>query len=217
MKILTTTALCLCLALPLAAQARPSGSDDRTGIHQDLADARKEMHADLAEARRELETGNLQLNDSLAFSSHHRHDKSRSAIRAEITPAGDLLIDGKAQEIDADQRQQLLAYRGQVVAVALSGIETGQVAAEAALDAVDGSWIGLVFGAMTGSLERRVERVVKQQVEPTVLAICRQLPELMESQQQLASSLPQFRPYATLEPRDIEDCEDEVRNEFASN
>lgn len=216
MNILSTTALCLCLALPLAAHARPSGSGDRTGIHQDLADARKEMHADLAQSRRELETGNLRLDDSLTFSRRH-HDKSHATVRAEITPAGDLLIDGKAQEIDAGQRRQLLAYRKQVVAIALAGIETGQVAAEAALDAVDGSWIGLVFGAMTGSLERRVERVVKQQVEPTVLAICRQLPALRESQQQLASDLPQFRPYATLEPRDIEDCEDEVRNEFASN
>jgi hypothetical protein len=217
MTLLRTTALCVCLALPLAAQARPSSSDDWTGIHQDLADARNEMHADLAESRRELETGNLQLNDNFVFSRHGHHDKSRSAVRAEITPAGDLLIDGKAQEIDAGQRQQLLAYRKQVVAVALAGVETGQVAAEAALDAVDGSWIGLVFGAMTGSLERRVERVVKQQIQPTVLAICRQLPALRESQQQLASSLPKFRPYATLEPRDIDDCEDDVRDEFASN
>lgn len=216
MTLFRTTTLCLCLTLPLAAQARPS--DDagiRSGIHQELADARDEVRTDLAEARKELETGNLQLNDSLRFGGRH-HDES-TLPGAEITPEGDLLIDGKAQRIDAGQRRQLLAYRKQVVAVALSGIETGQVAAEAALDAVDGSWISLVFGAMTGSLERRVERVVKQQVEPTVLAICRQLPALRESQQQLASSLPQFQPYATLEPRDIEDCEDDIRNEFASN
>jgi hypothetical protein len=215
MTLFRTTTLCLCLALPLAAQARPSGSDDWTGVHQDLADARKDVRTDLAKARKELETGNLQLNDSLRFGGH-RHGES-TLPSAEITPDGDLLIDGKAQQIDAGQRRQLLAYRGQVVTVALSGIETGQLAADAALDAVDGSWIGLVFGAMTGSLERRVERVVKQQIEPTVLAICRQLPALRESQQRLASSLPEFQPYATLEPRDIEDCEDEVRDEFASN
>lgn len=216
MTLFRTTILCLCLTLPLAAQARPSDDTGiRSGIHQELADARNEVRIDLAKARKELETGNLQLNDSLRFGGRH-HDES-TLPGAEITPEGDLLIDGKAQRIDAGQRRQLLAYRKQVVAVALSGIETGQVAAEAALDAVDGSWIGLVFGAMTGSLERRVERVVKQQVEPTVLAICRQLPALRESQQQLASSLPQFQPYATLEPRDIEDCEDDIRNEFASN
>lgn len=51
---------------------------------------------------------------------------------------------------------------------------------------------------------------------PAELAICTQSPALMASQQRLASSLPGFRPYPNLEPGDIEDCEDDVRNEFAS-
>ena len=69
---------------------------------------------------------------------------------------------------------------------------------------------------MTGNLERRVERVVKQQIEPAVRGICRQLPAMMDSQQRLSASLPQFRPYATLEADDVANCENEVRNEFAS-
>jgi hypothetical protein len=215
MKILSTTALCLLLSLPLAAQARPASSDIGTGISEDLDQARKEMRADLAQARKELQTGNLQLDGSLRFAGHHE-GKSDSLPQAEITPQGDLLIGGKAQRIDAGQRRQLLAYRQQVVGIALSGIEVGQRGAEAALEAVDGSWVGLLFNAMTGRLERRIERVVKEQVQPAVLAICTQLPAVMASQQRLASSLPEFRPYANLEPRDIEDCEDEVRNEFAS-
>ena len=40
--------------------------------------------------------------------------------RAEITPDGDFLIDGKAQPVDAGQRRQLLTYRGQVVGIALA-------------------------------------------------------------------------------------------------
>ena len=69
---------------------------------------------------------------------------------------------------------------------------------------------------MTGTLERRVERLVKQEIEPGVRSICRQLPALMDSQQRLASSLVQFRPYATLEADDVNDCEKQVRREFAS-
>lgn len=207
--------LCLCLALPLAAQAAPAGVDIGAEITRELADARKEMRAELAEARSELRTGNLRLDNSLNFAG--REDAAaRDLPQAEITPDGDFLIEGKAQQIDADQRRQLLAYRGQVVGVALAGIDIGEKGAEAALDAVGGSWFGLMFQAMTGSLENRVERVVREQVQPAVLAICKQLPALMESQQRLSATLPQFRPYANLEASDIEDCEDEIRQEFAS-
>ena len=56
---------------------------------------------------------------------------------------------------------------------------------------------------------------MREQVEPGVRGICRMLPRVMDSQQRLAASLPQFRPYATLEADDVADCENEVRNEFA--
>ena len=111
----------------------------------------------------------------------------------------------------------MLVYRGQVIDVAKAGFDIGQRSAEAALDAVgNGSWLGLVFGEMTGSLERRVERTVKQQIEPQVRSLCRQIPALRNSQQQLAASLPQFRPYATLEADDVAACENDIRREFAS-
>lgn len=213
----------LCLLLPLAAQAQPArGADTGIGgeIRRELADARKEMRVEMAKAKQDLDTGNLQLDrDSLHFGKDGDR-KARTAKadlpRAEITPAGDFLIDGTAQPIDARQRRELLAYRGLVVEIAKAGIDIGQRGAEAALTAVDGSWIGLMFGAMTGSLERRIERTVRQEVEPAVRGICRLLPRVMESQQRLSASLPQFRPYATLERDDIDDCEDGVRREFAA-
>ena len=209
----TALTLALCLALPLAAQAGPS--DIGSEVRQELADARKEMQAELAQARRELETENLRLDNSLDFAGKGRQERA-DLPPAEITPDGDFLIDGKAQPIDAEQRRQLLTYRGQVVGIALAGIDIGQKGAEAALEAVEGSWIGLVFRAMTGSLENRIEKVVREQVQPGVLAICRQLPAVMATQQRLSASLPQFRPYANLEAGDIAECEDDVRQEFAS-
>lgn len=204
-----------CLAVPLSAQARPVPSDIGNEISHELADARKEVQAELAEARKELKTENLRLDNSLRFGDDN-NSQSADLARAEITPDGDFLIDGKTQNVDADQRRQLLAYRKQVIAIALSGIEIGEQAAEAAFETVDGSWISLLLNAMTGRLESRIERDVMQQVQPTVLAICRQLPAVMASQQQLASSLPQFQPYATLEADDVADCEREVRHEFVS-
>lgn len=209
----------LCLLLPLAAQAQPPRTSD-TGIggevRRELADARREVRVELAQARRELETGNLSLNDNLQFGKRNGAKSRASLPQAEITPDGDLLIDGKAQDIDREQRRQLLAYRGLVVEIAKAGIDIGQQSAEAALQAVDGSWVGLMFGALTGSLERRIERTVKQQIEPAVRGICRTLPRVMDSQQRLAASVPQFRPYATLEADDVADCESDIRREFAS-
>lgn len=216
MTLFRTTALCACLALPMlaapAAQAAPSDIGDE--IRSELADARKEVRAEMAKAREELRTENLRLDNNLRFGD--RGSEAKDLPRAEITPDGDFLIEGEAQEIDANQRRQLLVYRGKVVGIALTGIEIGEKSAEAALDAVQGSWLGLAFRAMTGTLDNSIERMVEKHVQPAVLAICRQLPEVMDAQQELAASLPQFRPYATLDRHDIEDCENEVRNEFAA-
>jgi hypothetical protein len=38
------------------------------------------------------------------------------------------------------------------------------------------------------------------------MQICRQLPAMRDTQQQLAASLPAFKPYATLDQADIDDC-----------
>lgn len=211
----------LCLLLPLAAQAQPPRSADTVlgigaEIRREMAEARKEVREELTKAKQELDTGNLQLNGSLQFGNAKSRHANNTAPHAEITPQGDFIVDGKRQDIDISQRRQLLAYRGLVVEVAKTGIDIGQQSAEAALNAVDGSVMGLLFSAMTGSLERRIERTVRQQVEPAVRGICRMLPRVMDSQQRLSASLPQFRPYATLEADDVADCENDVRREFAS-
>ncbi|MDG6348238.1 hypothetical protein QAA18_05700 [Luteimonas sp. 8-5] len=221
MKIASTIILPLLLALPLAAQATPPATDIGKEISQEMAEARVEMRAEMAKAREELRTGNLELDDdSLRFSGkddkRDKHRRSEAVPPAEITPQGDLLVDGKAVEVDARQRELLLAYREQVIAIALSGIDIGERSAEVALDMMDRSWVGLVFSALTGGLERRVERIVKQQVQPAVLAICARLPEVMVAQQRLASTLPAFQPYANLEQADVDNCERDVRGEFAS-
>ena len=205
--------------LPLAVQTVNAG-DARIDneISADLADARSEVRTELAAARRELDTGNLQLGDSLRFgtSDARASHADRALPRAEITPQGDFLIEGRAVAIDRHQRQELLLYRGEVIAIAKAGIDIGERSAQAALDAVDRGLFSLMFGAMTGSLERRIERTVRETVEPGVRQICLSLPALRDRQQRLSATLPAFRPYATLEADDVEDCENEMRREFAS-
>ena len=205
--------------LPLAVQTANAG-DTRIDkeISADLADARSEVRTELAAARRELDTGNLQLGDSLRFgmSDARASHADRALPRAEITPQGDFLIEGRPVAIDRQQRQELLLYRGEVIAIAKAGIDIGERSAQAALDAVDRGLFSLMFGAITGSLERRIEKTVRETVEPGVRQICLSLPALRDRQQRLSATLPAFRPYATLEADDVEDCENELRREFAS-
>jgi hypothetical protein len=205
--------------LQLAVQTANAG-DTRIDneISADLADARSEVRTELAAARRELDTGNLQLGDSLRFgtSDARASHADRALPQAEITPQGDFLIEGRPVAIDRHQRQELLLYRGEVIAIAKAGIDIGERSAQAALDAVDRGLFSLMFGAMTGSLERRIEKTVRETVEPGVRQICLSLPALRDRQQRLSVTLPAFRPYATLEADDVEDCENEMRREFAS-
>ncbi|KAF1710558.1 hypothetical protein CSC70_07820 [Pseudoxanthomonas kalamensis DSM 18571] len=209
-------AFALAALLPLTAQAQETPSGIRAEIRQEMADARKEVREELANAKRELDTENLDVGNGLHFGRHDAaHDPDVDLPTAEITPEGDFLLDGKAVAITASQRRQLLTYRGLVIDIAKSGIDAGERVAYAALEATDVSLFSLIFGGLTGSLERKIERTVKQEIEPMVRDICRQLPKVYDSQQRLSASLPQFEPYATLEPDDAVDCEKEVRDELA--
>lgn len=206
------TALLLVALLPLASHA-----GERSEIGRELDQARKELRAELARERARLETENLPLGDSLRLGRRDRKAgaTSRDQPKGEITPAGDLLIDGRAVAVDAAQRRQLLDYRAQVIDVARAGIEAGEKAALVAIEASDVSMFRLITGALTGSLERRVEAVVRQELQPAILQVCRRLPQLRDSQQALATSLPAFRPYATLSSQDVASCEADVRRDLA--
>lgn len=204
-------ALLLALA-PLAAHAGV-----RTEVAGDFDEARQEVRTEMAQERARLDRENLSL-DGLRFGNNDKHEaeKHKRQPKGEITPRGDLLVDGKAVAIDAAQRRQLLDYRTQVIGIARTGIDAGEHAAMLALDLTDVSMFRLIVGGLTGSLERRVETSVKRGIGPAVLKICRQLPQLRDSQLALAASVPAFRPYATLEAEDIADCERDIGDELAT-
>ncbi len=218
MKAAAVTAFALALCLPIAAwSAPPETGGVREEIRRDLEDARRDIRSDLARARAELETENLDVANSLQVNGDGRRKaKTEPKLpKAEITPQGDFLIEGEAVAIDSNQRRQLLDYRRMVIEVAKAGIDIGEVSALAAVDSVDRGVFSLMVGAMTGSLERGIERTVRNTVAPGVLLICDRMPALRDAQQQLASDLPAFRPYARLEAQDADDCRNEVRREFA--
>jgi len=198
--------------LPFASHA-----GTRSEVGRDLDQSRQELRTEMARERAGLDNGNLSLDNSLHFGRQDQHQVAQpvNLPKGEITPAGDLLVDGKAVAVDAAQRRQLLDYRAQVIALARKGIDAGERAALLAIDATDVSMFRLIVGGLTGSLERRVETTVQREIQPTVMEICHSLPQLRDSQQALATSVPAFRPYATLQSRDAGDCERDVRNDLA--
>lgn len=154
------------------------------------------MQAAMDEARQKLAHGNISL------------DGHGNAPKAEITPKGDLLIDGKAVPVTDEQRMMLLDYRTQVAGVASAGMDVGVQGARLAARAV-GEAVRGVFSGKSDEVEKRVEA----QAEPirvAALKLCDRLPPMFEAQKKLAAALPAFAPYATMEQDDIDDCRDDV-------
>lgn len=189
-----------------------NGSTAATGTAEDGFIARTARTA-MEKARQELAEGNISVGGAGSGGSgvnvngfRFGGENSRSAHlpKAEITPAGDLLIDGTAVTVDATQRQRLLAHRAQILAIADAGIEVGiqgvQLGAQAAR--------GAIASALSGETEAFEARMEAEgaKIEAEAQKICERLPALLTSQQALAEALPEFQPYATMDASDIDDC-----------
>ena len=168
----------------------------------------RQVNQALAEARKELREGNLSINGNMDININGKHyGKSESHLpKAEISPSGDLLIEGKAVPVDATQRRQLVTYRNQILGIAEAGMAIGSKGADLAGKAVGGVF-GVIFGGEKGQkdFEARMEAEGKK-IEAEAMKLCTQLPPLLATQQALAASLPAFRPYATMTQDDIDDC-----------
>lgn len=129
--------------------------------------------------------------------------------RAAITPQGDLLIGGKPVPLSAAQRQEVLAYRARLVAIAQQGIAVGRQGATLGVNAASEA----IAGALSGQSEQQIRQRVEAQtsgIRAAAAKICDGLPALMASQQKLAADVPAFRPYATTTQHDIDDCRNDA-------
>lgn len=128
--------------------------------------------------------------------------------KAEISPAGDLLIAGKPATIDAAQRELLLAHRAHILAIADAGITIGVRGARLGADAATGA----IANALSGKSDAFEARMAAEgaRLEAEARKLCDLLPPLLQSQQTLATALPAFQPYATMTAADIDDCREDV-------
>jgi len=209
-------AILLALALPLTACQRapappappsapspppaPTADAPQTALGRTVAKA-------IGEAREELRNENISISDGPNININGREiRRSGDQPKAEITPQGDLLVEGKAVEIDAAQRKMLLDYRNHIILVAEAGMAMGIKGADLAGQAISETLAGL-FSGNTDQIEQRIEAEAEK-LEADAQRLCAQLPPMLALQQRLAGSLPAFRPYATMTQEDVDDCMD---------
>lgn len=123
---------------------------------------------------------------------------------AKITAAGDLLIDGKAVTVNPAQRVLLQAYHKEMNAMTTDGIAIGKQGAKLAGKAVTEAIKGAISGN-ADDVESKVEAEAKK-IEQSAMRLCKRLVTVKASQDALAASLPEFKPYATIDQSDVDDC-----------
>ena len=159
---------------------------DTSGV---IAEAMTDVSAEVDQA---LATENISISD----------DNDRT--EAEITPQGDLMIDGRKVEVTPAQRALLLEYRGQVAGIAKAGAAIGMQGASLASKAVGQALAG-AFSGNTDEMEKSIEAEASK-IEAEALKLCSRLPAMHATQQALAAALPEFKPYATMTQDDVDDC-----------
>lgn len=167
------------------------------------------QHVQLAmeKARKEMIASNLDISGSMNININgHSIERPANQTKAEITPQGDLLIADKPVAVTPEQRALLLTYRGQVIGVASAGMTLGSQGADLGISALTGL-AGAVLDGKKGQQSYQENMQAKgKRMESEARALCKQLPPMLATQQQLAASLPAFKPYATMTQGDIDDC-----------
>lgn len=180
------------------AKAQESGSE--ATAKRDSTFISSTIHKAITQAHKEITEGNITV-------SKNEHGGGK---KAEITPKGDLLIDGQPVAETPAQRALVLDYRSHVVGIATAGMNIGMEGADLATKAVAESLKG-VFTGNTDDVEKRVDAQADK-IRNAAQQLCTQLPAMLASQQKLAEALPEFRPYASMDASDIDDCWKESRD-----
>ncbi|HEY9143571.1 MAG TPA: hypothetical protein VIM90_06010 [Arenimonas sp.] len=176
----------LLLLVPVLALAGCGGKDD---------DSRELSLAETVarEVREEMARENLDVG------------RGKDLPPAELTPEGELLIDGKPVGLDPAQRELAIAYRDNVAAIAEAGAGIGMQGAELAKDSIGIAINGLLSGEGTAAVEENAKEKAKA-IEAEAKSLCERLPALYQSQQALAEAVPEFAPYAEMDESDIDNC-----------
>ena len=179
-----------------ACSAGQSSSSDFSSASTSSSTIDQAIDHALDRADAKLSTKNITVSNN---------DGATGQPKAEITPQGDFLIEGKPVALTPAQRTEMLAYRKQLVEIARQGIAIGKQGATLGMNAAGAAIAGVFSGESEQQIRQRVEAKASG-IRAAAAKICARLPDLMTSQQKLAVDVPAFKPYATMTQNDIDDC-----------
>lgn len=175
----------------------------RTAIGRTVARAMDEARTKLATEDIDLTDVNIsRRNGGVSVSSEDRVAEGRP--KATISPDGTLVIDGQPVPADARQRALLVRYRGELEAIASAGMDIGVQGADLGMHAATEALKG-VFSGNTADIDARIE-AESERIKLAARALCDGLPAMLRTQTALARAMPAFRPYATMDQGDVDDC-----------
>ena len=133
---------------------------------------------------------------------------------ARISATGDLTIDGKPVAVNASQRALLRSYHDEMNAMTADGIAIGKKGAAMAGTAVT----EVIKSAINGNgdqIDAKMEAEARK-IEQQALQLCKRLATIKASQDALATQLPAFKPYATIDIKDVNDCGSDQSDNYAT-
>lgn len=176
-------ALVVALALGCTAcgeQVQQAKEEAKQRINESVGQVGETVNQALDQAREKLKNENFSLGggDQLP--------------KAEVTPQGELLINGVAVPLSEAQRAAMLGYREQLIALADAGMNMGAEGAQLA-----GQAVSQVAGLLDGKTEdaRAKLEAEAQRMAAAGLKLCEQAKGLETAQTQLATLIPEFAPY----------------------
>ena len=223
-RVIATSVLALALLLPLAAcsqtdKTESNSADNAAQAIKEVQDETSpsmiaaEIHKGIEQAKQELATKDIDINNVHVGHGHHNDkDEHNDLPKAVITPQGDLVIAGKTVPASPEQHAMLVDYRRQIVGIAEAGMDIGEHGATLGTQAAKEA----IWGALTGKSDKEIEERIKPQTEQIKAAaakLCLRLPDMLSSQQKLAAAMPEFRPYATMTQKDVDDCGKDIDND----
>ena len=101
--------------------------------------------------------------------------------------------------------REVLAYRAQYIDIAQRGIAIGHEGVDVGRHAMAPMIFASLFGASDKTIDASMDKRLAG-VRTATAQLCERMPALMVAQQQLATDLPAFEPYATLTQKKINNC-----------
>jgi hypothetical protein len=130
----------------------------------------------------------------------HSHGQGEAIIGI----SGSLNIGGKPVALDAVQTQIAVRYFTRAQVLRNDAIKTGAAGVSTAATAIVSVAQGLSSGD-TDSIDAKVNASAAK-VEAAANRVCEDAQELAKVQDELAAALPAFKPYATIQMQDIDNC-----------